>query len=301
MDDKSNLFTHVGPLTGHDDTQYGHVSFWRDVFRRFFSSRATIVFLVLLVGIFLGCLIIPAVNKDAISGINAASINAKPGAGHIMGADRYGHDVFIKAWSGGRMSFLVGFVAAILQAVIGVLIGAIAGYFGGKVDMIIMRIVDICIAIPYLIVVLAIQMVLGRGVDTIIIALVATGWLNTARLTRGQVLQLKNEDYIMAAQSLGVKPARIMLDHLLPNVFSVILVSVTLAIPQAMFSEAFLSFIGLGTSDVSWGSLIRTGMDVRALAPWQLIWPSILLAATMLCIQMLGDSMRDALDPKLRR
>lgn len=299
--DETNLFTHVGPCYDRDDTQYVHVSFWKDVFRRFFLSKATIVFLLLLVGIFLGCLLIPAFNGDAISGIQISGINAVPGAAHWMGGDRYGHDVFTKAWSGGRLSFLVGFTAAILQAIIGVIVGAVAGYFGGKLDMIIMRIVDVCISIPYLIVVLAIQVVLGRGVGTIIIALVATGWLSTARLTRGQVLQLKNEDYIMAAESLGVKPITIMLDHLLPNIFSVILVSVTLAIPQAMFSEAFLSFIGLGTSDVSWGSLIRTGMDVRSLAPWQLIWPSLLLAATMLCIQMLGDSMRDALDPKLRR
>lgn len=199
------------------------------------------------------------------------------------------------------MSFLVGLVAAFCQAIIGVLIGSISGYCGGKVDMVVMRIVDIFISIPYMIVVLAIQMVAGRGISTIIIALVITGWQNTARLTRGQVLQLKNEDYVMAAQSLNVKGVTIILKHLLPNILSVILVSVTLAIPSAMFSEAFLSFLGMGTSDVSWGSLIRTGMDVRDLYPLQLIWPSILLAATMLCIQLLGDSMRDSLDPKLRR
>ncbi len=300
MDD-AKLFTHVGPCPDSDRTEYGHVSFWKDVFRRFFSSKATVVCLIVLVATFLGCILIPLLNKGAISGINATSINAKPGAMHWMGADRFGHDVFIKAWSGGRLSFLVGFTAAILQALIGVIVGSMAGYYGGKLDMIIMRFVDICISIPYLIVVLAIQVVLGRGIVTIIIALVATGWLNTARLTRGQILQLKNEDYIMAAQSLGVNPAAIMLRHLLPNIFGIVLVSITLSIPQAMFSEAFLSFIGLGTSDISWGSLIRTGMNVRSLAPWQLIWPSILLGVTMLCIQLLGDSMRDALDPKLRR
>ena len=144
--------------------------------------------------------------------------------------------------------------------IIGVIIGSIAGYVGGKVDMIIMRIVDIMIAIPYMIVVLVIQVVAGRGISTIILALVITGWLNTARLTRGQILQLKNEDYVMAAQSLNVRGSTIILRHLLPNILSVILVSVTMAIPSAMFSEAFLSFIGMGTSDVSWGSLIRTGM-----------------------------------------
>lgn len=300
MDD-AKLFTHVGPSLDGDRTEYAQVSFWKDVFRRFFSSKATIGCVIVLFAIFLGCILIPMLNADAISGINTASINAKPSLAHWMGADRYGHDVFIKSWSGGRLSFLVGFTAALLQAVIGVIVGTVAGYYGGKLDMVIMRIVDICISIPYLIVVLAIQVVLGRGIDTIIIALIATGWLNTARLTRGQVLQLKNEDYIMAAQTLGVRPVAIMLRHILPNILSIVLVSITLAIPQAMFSEAFLSFIGLGTSDISWGSLIRTGMNVRSLAPWQLICPSALLAITMLCIQLLGDSMRDALDPKLRR
>lgn len=300
MDD-AKLFSHVGPNPGRDNTEYNHVSFWADVFRRFISSKATILCLVVLVAIFLGCIFFPIINAKAITGINVKAINAKPGVEHWMGGDRYGHDVFLTSWSGGRLSFLVGFTAAFLQAVIGVIIGMIAGYYGGRLDMIIMRFVDICIAIPYLIVVLAIQVVLGRGIGTVIIALVVTGWLNIARLTRGQILQLKNEDYIMAAQSLGVKSTVIMVRHLLPNILGIVLVSITLAIPQAMFSEAFLSFIGLGTSDVSWGSLIRTGMDVRSLAPWQLIWPSILLAVTMLCIQLLGDSMRDALDPKLRR
>lgn len=299
--EEKNLFTHVGPLDKKDHTEYAYVSFWGDVGRRFFSSKTTIFCLALLVIIFLGCMIIPALNPDAITGVNLLAINKKPGGEYLMGTDRYGHDVFIKGWAGGRVSFLVGFVAAICQAIIGVIIGSIAGYAGGKVDMIIMRIVDIMIAIPYMIVVLVIQVVAGRGISTIILALVITGWLNTARLTRGQILQLKNEDYVMAAQSLNVRGSTIILRHLLPNILSVILVSVTMAIPSAMFSEAFLSFIGMGTSDVSWGSLIRTGMDVRALAPWQLIWPGILLAATMLCIQLLGDSLRDALDPKLRR
>ena len=170
-----DLFVHVGPISDRDEAQYGHVSFWKDVFRSFFSSKATILCLLVLVAIFLGCIIVPMANPDAISGINAGAINAKPGSEYWMGGDRYGHDVFIKAWSGGRLSFLVGFTAAFLQAVIGVFVGCVAGYFGGKVDMVRMRIVDGLISIPYLIVVLANQVVVGRGVGTIVLAVVVTG------------------------------------------------------------------------------------------------------------------------------
>lgn len=278
-----------------------HVSYWGDVARRFFSSKSVVVFLSVLILILAGCLLIPVVSGKPITGIIDDSINAMPSSQHWLGADKFGHDFFTKMWKGGQVSFMVGFTAAILQTLIGVLVGCVAAYSGGWVDTVIMRLVDVLISIPYLIIVLAIRVVMGSSTGTIIFALVVTGWLNVARLTRGQILQLKTEDYVTAARSMGVAPLTVMLRHLIPNTLGVIIVSFTLAIPQAMFSEAFLSFIGLGTNDVSWGSLIRAGMDVRFRHPLQLIGPSALLALTMLCIQLVGDALRDALDPKLRR
>jgi len=299
--DMDDLFRPAHIKVQEDTSSYRHISYWGDVFTRLLQNKSTVVCMAILGIIFLGCQIIPRLDPYSIEGINIDMINAPPSAQNWMGADRFGHDVFTKMWQGGQISFFVGLAAAFSQSVIGVIIGCISSYFGGKVDMIIMRIVDVLISIPYLIVVLAIRVVMGDGIWTIIFALVVTGWLGVARLTRGQILQLKNEDYIIAAQSLGVKPITIMFRHLIPNVLGIIVVSLTLAIPAAMFAEAFLSFIGLGANAVSWGSLIRSGMEVRFLRPLQLIGPSVLLGLTMLCIQLVGDALRDSLDPKLRK
>ncbi len=299
--DEDVLFVPSGPDETASLNAMPHVSYWGDVFRRFTRSKSAVFFSILLILIVLGCFLIPPTIGKPITGVMEDSINAKPSAQHWLGADKLGHDVFTKVWKGGQVSFTVGFVAAILQALIGVLVGAVAAFYGGWVENLIMRGVDVLISIPYLIIVLCIRMVVGPSEGTIIFALVVTGWMNTARLTRGQILQLKKEDYVTAARYMGVSPASIMLRHLIPNTLGVIIVSFTLAIPQAMFSEAFLSFIGMGSTAVSWGTLIRSGMEIRFTRPLQLIVSSGLLALTMLCIQLVGDSLRDALDPKLRK
>lgn len=276
------------------------ISFWGDVFRRYKSSKFTLLCLFLLVTIFLCSIFLPLIFDSRINGVIYQHIKAPPSWEFWWGADKFGHDVFINVWKGGQTSFLVGFTAAFLQILIGILVGCCAGYYGGKIDLMLMRLIDVFISIPYLIVVLAIQVVMGSGLSTIIFALVITGWLPVARLVRGQILQLKNEDFIMAAKALGVNGLNIMMRHFVPNIMGIVIVQLTLSIPTAMFSEAFLSFIGLGSGAVSWGSLIRTGMEVRDTSMIQLLGPSLLLAITMFCIQMNGDALRDALDPKLR-
>lgn len=204
---------------------------------------------------------------------------------------------------GGRISLAIGVVAAVLQVVVGVIIGAFSGYIGGKTDMIIMRIVDILSAIPYLVWVILLMMVTGSGIVPMILALTLTGWLGMARMVRGQVFQLKNEDYVLAAKSLGVGVWGIITRHIIPNTIGVIMVSLTFAIPGAIFSEAVLSFIGIGISSplTSWGQLISMGMKVMQLYPYQMIWPCVFISVTMLSLQLIGDGLRDALDPKLRR
>ncbi|MDR3173190.1 MAG: ABC transporter permease [Treponema sp.] len=294
------LFTFAGPRGALEEKNYRHLSFWQDVGRRYKQNKINGLFALILFVIILSSIIIPLVRPNSIVGVISSDIKAKPSLTHWWGCDKFGHDVFVKVWKGGQISFFVGFISALFQTLIGVILGCISGYYGGKVDMLLMRLVDVLISIPYLIVVLAIRVVMGGSIWTIIFALVVTGWLPMARLVRGQILQLKNEDYIMAAQSLGVSSGDIIFHHFVPNILGVVIVQFTLSIPSAMFSEAFLSFIGLGSGTVSWGSLIRAGMEVRNSAAIQLIGPSVLLALTMFCVQLNGDAIRDALDPKLR-
>jgi ABC-type dipeptide/oligopeptide/nickel transport system permease subunit len=300
MTEVKDPFAFAGPRDSTAGKTYEHVSFWGDVGRRYKRNRVNLLFALVLLVIILCSVIIPSLRPGSITGIIVEDIKARPSLEHWWGCDKFGHDVFVKVWRGGQISFFVGFVSAFLQAAIGIVVGCIAGYYGGKVDMILMRLIDVLISIPYLIVVLAIRVVMGSSIWTIIFALVITGWLPMARLVRGQILHLKNEDYIMAAQSLGQSGGAVIFRHIIPNILGVVIVHFTLSIPSAMFSEAFLSFIGLGSGAVSWGSLIRSGMEVRDTAAIQLIGPSILLALTMFCVQLNGDALRDALDPKLR-
>ena len=179
----------------------------------------------------------------------------------------------------------------------------ISGYIGGAVDTIMMRIVEIVNGIPYLIVVILLMMVLPKGIFTMVVAYGITGWTGMARLVRGQVLQLKSQEYIVAAEAMGAKSSRIIAKHLIPNALSVIIINVTLAIPSAIFTEAFLSYIGLGVPvpQPSWGVLAQGGQAVFMTYPYQLVVPAVAISLTMLSFNLLGDGLRDAFDPRLRR
>ena len=195
-------------------------------------------------------------------------------------------------------------IGALVAATVGCVYGGLSAYFGGKVDTIMMRIVEVISSIPYLIVVILLSVILdSKSLGTLILALTLTGWCGTARLVRGQMLQLKSQEFVMAAQALGVPPWRIILKHLIPNTMSTIIVSITFAIPNYIFSEAFLSFIGLGIQppNTSWGALSSAAQTNFLFYPYQLFFPSLMIALTMLSFTLLGDGLRDALDPKLRK
>jgi len=298
------LYTHVGSddrLSEAITTE--SLTYFQDARRRFFKNKIAVFCLVILGALFIMSFVGPMLVPYGYSKSDLLSSNQTPSAAHWFGTDNLGRDLWARVWMGGRISFFVGIVAALSQGLIGITVGSIAGYVGGKVDMLIMRFIDIMIAIPYLIIVILIMVVLGSGVVPIIVAFAITGWLNMARLVRGQILQLKNEDYILATKSLGVSHWVIMFKHLVPNTMGVIIVSLTMAIPSAIFSEAFLSFIGIGINPpmTSWGQLVNLGIKVMHNHPYQLIIPAIFISITMLCLQLVGDGLRDALDPKLRR
>lgn len=222
---------------------------------------------------------------------------------YILGTDNLGRDMFIRILHGGRISLIVGFVAAFVNFIIGVLYGGISGYVGGRTDNIMMRIVDVINAIPTLLYVILLMVVMGSGMMPIIVALSITYWLSMARLVRGQVLGLKEQEFVLAAQSLGASTKRIMLRHLIPNMMGPIMVSATMQIPSAIFTEAFLSFVGLGVSapQASWGSLCNDALLTYLTYPYQLFLPAFAISITILAFNLFSDGLRDALDPKQRK
>lgn len=257
----------------------------------------------LLLGLALMSLIGPWISPYAYTDIHLEWKNTPPGSRFWFGSDELGRDVFTRLWWGARISLFIGIAAAFIDACIGVVWGTVAAYFGGKVDNILMRIADILYSIPYLLVVILLTVIRKTGLGTLLIAMTLTGWINMARIARGQMLQLNRFDYVIAAQTAGASFFRIAFRHLLPNAMGPILATMTLTIPVAIFTEAFLSFVGLGIQApaASWGVMINDGLPAMQYYPWRLFFPSLLITLTMLSFNILGNGLRDALDPRLRR
>ena len=280
------------------------VSYLQDVWRRFRQNKMALIALIILTILIVMVLIGPAISGYEFEEVDKTARNMGPSASHWFGTDKLGRDLVARVWQGGRVSILIGLVGALVSAVIGCLYGGIAAYFGGIVDDVMMRILEVIISIPYLIVVILLSVVLeSKSVGTLILAMTIAGWCQTARLVRGQMLSLKSQEYVLAAQALGVSPWRIILKHMLPNTLSVILVSVTFDIPNYIFSEAFLSYVGLGIQppNTSWGALCSMAQTTFTFYPYQLFFPALMIALTMLSFTLLGDGLRDALDPRLRK
>lgn len=287
-------------------------SYWRDAMHRLSKNKAAMVCMGIIIAIILLAIFVPILSPYTISEMHLTHTNAgmgfkDPTDGHIhlFGTDVLGRDIFTRVWSGARISLLISFTAVFVNFLIGIIYGGISGYLGGAVDNILMRIIEVINGIPYLIIVILLMMVLSKemGILSMIIAYAAVGWTGMARLVRGQVMSLKQQDYVVAAKVMGARSSRIIGKHLLPNTLSVVIVNITLAIPSAIFTEAFLSYIGLGVPVplASWGTLANDGSRVFQTYPSQLIVPAICISITMLSFNLLGDGLRDALDPRLRR
>lgn len=299
-----SLFTHIGVNTCEaDKISKPSLSYLQDATRRFKQNKAALAGLVILVIFVLLCFAGPYLVPYKYNVSNLGSANQVPTSAHIFGTDNLGRDMWARIWVGGRVSMIIGILAAVLQGTVGIIMGSIAGFVGGKTDMIINRVIEFLMAFPYLVWVTLMILVIGSGLMPMVLALTLTGWLSMARLVRGQVLQLKNEDFVLSAASLGASTKRIIAKHMIPNTMGVIIVNMTFAIPGAIFSEAFLSFIGIGIKApmTSWGQLTSLGMKQINTYPLQLFIPCICISLTLLSFQLIGDGLRDALDPKLRR
>ncbi|MFS8513756.1 MAG: ABC transporter permease [Planifilum fulgidum] len=281
------------------------LSYWQDAWIRLRKNWLAIAGLVILVLLAVMAIFGPHMVDYTYYEQNLETgKNLEPSGEHWFGTDDLGRDMFVRTWYGARVSLMIGLAAGLIDLIIGVLYGGISGYKGGRTDEIMMRIVDVLWGLPYLLTVILLLVVMEPGVLTIIIALSITGWLRMARLVRGQVLQLKEQEYVLAARTLGASGRWILFKHLLPNSLGPIIVLLTYTVPSAIFAEAFLSFLGLGVQApfASWGTMIDDATAVILSGEWwRLFFPAFFLSLTLLAFNMLGDGLRDALDPKMRK
>ncbi|MGM9923222.1 MAG: ABC transporter permease [Bacillus sp. (in: firmicutes)] len=279
------------------------LSYWRDVWRRLRKNKLAMVGLILITILIIMAIIGPHLNGYNYHEQDFTKKNLKPNSEHWFGTDSSGRDLFTRAWYGARVSLFIGIMAALIDLIIGVIYGGIAGLKGGRVDNAMMRIAEVLYSIPYLLMVILMMVVLKPGILPIILALTITGWVQMSRLVRGQVLQLKEYEFVHAAEAAGAKTAWTLRKHLVPNSMGPIIVNMTLTVPTAIFAEATLSFLGLGIQppQASWGSLASDALGSILIGNfYQLGIPALLISLTMFAFNVLGDGLQDALDPKLR-
>ena len=275
-------------------------SLWSDAFRRLIKNKAAVGGAIVLIILFILAALAPWIAPYPYAYQNLDLGASPPSAEHLLGTDILGRDLYSRILYGARISLLVGFVATTVALFIGVTWGLIAGYFGGKVDTVMMRIVDVLYGIPFIIFIILLMVVFGRNLWLLFIAIGAVEWLTMARIVRGQVLSLKNQEFILAAQAMGVSNFSMFKRHLLPNILGPIAVYATLTIPQVMLLESFLSFLGLGIQPPmsSWGTLIKDGVESMEEHSWLLVYPGLTFTITLFALNFFGDGLRDALDPK---
>ncbi|KRO94978.1 MAG: peptide ABC transporter permease [SAR86 cluster bacterium BACL1 MAG-120820-bin45] len=276
-------------------------SLWLDAWRRLLANKAAVGGAIILCVLITLAILAPWIAPHSYSYQNLDLGAQPPSTTFFLGTDTLGRDLFSRILYGARVSLLVGFVATAVALVIGVSWGIIAGYFGGRVDSIMMRIVDVLYGLPFIIFIILLMVIFGRNIWLLFGAIGAVEWLTMARIVRGQVLTIKNQEYVLAAQAMGVSNVQMFRKHIFPNILGPIAVYATLTIPQVMLLEAFLSFLGLGIQPPmsSWGTLIRYGVESMEEYSWLLIYPGLTFTITLFALNFFGDGLRDALDPKI--
>lgn len=296
------MFEQLPMDTAATTSQRPSTTFWKDAWRRLKKNHVAMASVAVLLLITLMAIFAPMLSPYDYATQDIFAVNKGPSAEHWFGTDTLGRDIFTRCWIGARVSLTIALVATIINVLIGILYGGVSGYFGGKVDLIMMRGVEIIYTIPDLLWVILLMVIMGSGLNTIIIAIAITGWGSMARLVRGQILQMKSSEYVMASQTLGGRFSHIIAKHMIPNIMGPIIIDLTFSIPSAIFTEATLSYLGMGIPVplASWGTLANDGAKMLQLYPYQLFFPALLISLTMLSFNLLGDGLRDAFDPKLR-
>jgi len=277
---------------------------WRDARARFARNKAAVTSLVLLVVIAVACVIGPVLLPNAFDAADWQAMKLPPTwqGMHWWGTDESGRDLLVRCLIGGRISLMVGVLATLASVAIGIAWGATAGFVGGRTDTLMMRVVDMMYAIPYLLIAILLVTLLGREFYLVVLAITAFSWMDMARVVRGQALSLRTREFVEAARAIGVPTWRIIASHIVPNLLGIVVIYTTVTVPSVILTESVLSFLGLGIQEpmTSWGVLIHDGTNIMETAPWMLLFPAVLLSATLYCFNFIGDGLRDALDPKER-
>lgn len=317
---------HLNEKTSQQDKQ---ISYWQDAWIRLKKNKGAILALFFLVLIITLAIIGPLFSGQSYTDQNVAHANLPPKIGGLeslgvsgtdiygvnqyeereinknywFGTDQFGRDIWTRLWKGTQVSLFIAFLAAALDLVIGVVYGGISAFYGGRVDNIMQRVIEILVGIPNLIIIVLFILVLEPGIISIVLAMVITGWVNMARVVRGQILQLKSQEFVLASRTLGASNSRLIVKHLLPNTIGSIIVTLMFTIPSAIYFEAFLSFIGLGLQPplASLGVLIEDGYRSMQQFPFKMFIPALVISIVMISFNVLADGLRDALDPKMRR
>ena len=275
-----------------------------DALRRLFRNRAAQISLVLIALIVLVAFIGPHFVPWPYDKVDWTAIRKPPDfdKGHYFGTDQNGRDMLARTLQGTQMSLIVAAVATLVSVVIGIVYGAVSGYFGGKVDAIMMRFVDVMYALPYILFVILLVVIFGRSPVLLFVGIGCLEWLTMARIVRGQTLSLKQREFVEAAKASGARPMTIIMRHIVPNLTGPVVIYATLTIPEIIITESFLSYLGLGVQEpqTSLGTLISAGSQNAETQPWLLVFPAVILVTMLLCFTYIGDGLRDALDPKDR-
>lgn len=308
LPETDSLFRRANPAH-FDNTQISRpsLSFWQDAVLKIFKNKMAVLGFVLLTAIMLLSIIGPYLVPYSQSEQSLTEGNLTLSGKHWFGTDDLGRDMWARIWAGARISLIIGIASALIDLVIGIAVGGVSGYMAGRgktgdrIDSFLMRIVEVLYGIPYLLVVILLMVIMEPGLITMIIALSITGWVGMARIVRGQILQLKQQEYVLAAEKLGTSHSKIIIKHLLPNMMGIIIVTLTFTIPQAIFAESFLSFLGLGVQapTASWGTMANDSLGTILSGQWwRLFFPALMISLTMFAFNAFGDGLQDALDPR---
>lgn len=277
---------------------------WQDARARFLRNKAAVVSVILLSLIVLACLVGPLLLPHAYDSTDWDAMSQPPSFKnwHLFGTDESGRDLLVRCLIGGRISLMVGLLGTLSTATLGIVWGATAGFIGGRTDSVMMRIVDLMYAIPYILIAILLITILGREFYLVVLVITTFSWMSMARIVRGQTLSLRSREYVEAARAIGVSARAIIFRHIIPNLLGVVVIYTTIMIPSIVIMESILSFLGLGIQEpmTSWGVLIHDGAKVMETSSWILMFPAIMMSITLYSLNFIGDGLRDALDPKQR-